>query len=66
MFLADASGCHLVGHMMHTGVMSVRSWDRRRGSLEELEREFGGEVHEEKKNVVTGRWGEQRCGRYLS
>ena len=23
---------------MHTGVMSVRSWDRRRGSLEELER----------------------------
>ena len=42
MFLADASGCHLVGHMMHTGVMSVRSWDRRRGSLEELERVGGG------------------------
>ena len=38
MFLANASGCHLVGHMMHTRVMSVRSWNRRRGSLEELER----------------------------
>ena len=41
MFLADASGCHLVGHMMHTGVMSVRSRNRRRGSLEVLERVRG-------------------------
>ena len=62
MFLADASGCHLVGHMMHTGVMSVRSWDWRRGSLEELERVGGrggggGGVDEGKKNVARGRWG---------
>ena len=59
MFLADASGCHLVGDMMHTGVTSVRRWDRRRGSLEELDR-VGGGVHEGKKHVVTGRWAVNR------
>ena len=42
MFLPNASGCHLVGHVMHTGVMSMRSRDRRRGSLEVLERVGGG------------------------
>ena len=64
MFLADASGCHLVGDMMHTGVMSVRSWDRRRGSLEELEREFGGNMDEGKKLQEGG--SEERCGRCLN
>ena len=40
--------------MMHTGVMSVRSWDRRRGSLEQL---GGGEEVQEVKKECSYRWG---------